>query len=222
MDIQGLGDALVAQLLQRGLVRDVADLYGLDAEAVAALDRMGVKSAENLLAQLEASKTRPLHRVLHALGIRHVGERGARVLAESFGSLERLAEAGIESLEALEDIGPKTAAQVRLFFEQPANRELLDRLQQAGLRPAPPERRGERPDSPLAGKTVVLTGALPGMTRQEARAAVERRGGKVTGSVSRNTDLVVAGDDAGSKLDRARELGIEVIGPDELHALLEA
>jgi DNA ligase (NAD+) len=220
MDIQGLGDSLVAQLLAEGLVRDVADLYRLDRDRVAALDRMGEKSADNLLARLEESKARPLHRLIHALGIRHVGERAARVLAEAFGSLDGLASASAEDMEAQEEIGPKTAEQVRLFFDQEANRELLTRLRQSGLdpkatgRPAPPS------ESPFAGKTVVLTGTLPGRTRQDAKSMVESLGGKVASSVSRKTDMVVAGDAAGSKLARARELGIAVLTPEEFEALL--
>jgi DNA ligase (NAD+) len=222
MDVQGLGEALVDQLIEKQLVRDIASLYDLQLEPLAGLERMGEKSAQNLLDQLEASKQRPLHRLIYALGIRHVGERGARILARARGSLRSLAEASAEELEALDEIGPKTAETVVLFFEQEANRELIARLERAGLRTE--EEAAPEPvvaDSPFAGKTVVLTGALPGMSRGEAKARIEALGGRVSGSVSKKTDLVVAGEAAGSKLAKARELGIEVIGPDELHDLIE-
>jgi len=223
MDVQGLGEALVDQLVDKGLVADIAGLYALQAGELAALERMGEKSAENLLEQLEASRSRPLHRLVYALGIRYVGARGARVLADAFGSLERLAAASQEELEAVNEIGPKTAASVRLFFGQRANRELIARLAVAGLNTAgAPAQSGPAEGSPFAGKTVVLTGALPGMTRDEARARIETLGGRVASSVSRKTDMVIAGEDAGSKLARARELGVRVVGPGELAEMLAA
>ncbi len=225
MDIQGLGEALVDQLLAQDLVRDIAGLYDLEAERLSELPRMGEKSAANLLGQLEASKQRPLRRVINALGIRHVGERGAAVLAQALGSLERLAEATEEQLTGIAEIGPKTAAAVTSFFRQPANHELIERLRRAGVRTVadPSELRAAVPsDSPFAGKTVVLTGTLPGMARSQARARIEALGGKVSGSVSKNTDLVVAGEEAGSKLDRARELGIEVLTPEQFRERLGA
>ena len=222
MDIQGLGEALVEQLDAGEIVRDVADLYALEQEALAGLERMGRKSAANLLDQIEASKRRPLARLLTGLGIRHVGDGAARVLARQFGSLARLSAATADELVAVDEIGPKTAEALRQFFEQPANRELLMRLERAGVRidadvadPSP------RADGPFAGKSVVLTGTLPGRSRQEARALVESLGGRVSGSVSRKTDLVVAGESAGSKLERARELGIEVLDPDEFEKRIE-
>jgi len=225
MDVQGLGDALVDQLLAKDLLRDVAGIYDLGAETLAALDRMGTKSAGNLVREIEASKGRPLHRLLFALGIRHVGERAARVLASTMGSLRAIDEAPLEMLEAIPDIGPKTAASVKTFWAQPANRDLLARLARVGVRTeATPEEAGPAPppDSPLLDKTVVLTGTLPGMSREEARSRIERAGGRVSGSVSAKTHLVVAGDDAGSKLDRARKLGIPVVGPEEFARLLAA
>ena len=225
LDIQGLGEALVEQLLGAGLVRDIADVYRLDAEQLAELPRMGEKSAANLLEQIEASKTKPLHRLIHGLGIRHVGERAARVLAGRIHSLEALAAAPVEQLEQVEEIGPKTAAAVRRFFDQPANLELVERLSAAGVNTValPEEILVDRaPDSPLAGRTVVITGSLPGRSREEVREAVLARGGRVASSVSRKTDLVVAGETAGSKLDRARELGIRVVGPEEFEQLLAA
>jgi DNA ligase (NAD+) len=223
MDIEGLGEALVDQLLAKEMVRDAADLYRLEPGPLAALERMGKKSAENVLEQIAASKSRPLHRLVFALGIRQVGERAAKDLAAAAGSIEALAEATVEQLQTVEEIGPKTAASVRLFFEQPANLELVCRLAEAGvnLRATAEERRPPpAAASPFTGKTVVLTGTLPGRTRDEAKALVERLGGKVAGSVSRKTDLVVAGEEAGSKLDRARELGVRVIGPAEFERLI--
>jgi DNA ligase (NAD+) len=224
MDVEGLGPALIDQLLSAGLVRDVADLYRLEADALAGLERMGEKSADNLLRQLEASKERPLHRVLFALGIRHVGERAARVLADAYDGPEALAEADPEELEALDEIGPKTAAQVVAFFSGDASRDLVARLRAEGLR-MEPERRsfGSVTDAagPFAGKTIVVTGTLAGWTRSEIKQRIEDGGGRVAGSVSRKTDLVVAGDKAGSKLDRARELGIDVVDAATFEAMVE-
>ncbi len=225
MDIQGLGEALVDQLLAKGLVSDIAGLYSLDAAVVAALERMGEKSADNLMRQLEDSKRRPLHRLIYALGIRFVGERGARVLADAFGSLANIAAASAEELEDVREIGPKTAASVRLFFEQQSNRELIRRLADAGLATEAEAAAGVSPrstESPFAGKTVVLTGSLPGMSRSEAKARIESLGGRVAGSVSKKTDMLVAGAEAGSKLTRARELGIEVVDAERFAAMLGA
>jgi len=222
MDIQGMGDALVDQLLSRGQVRDVADLYRLDLETLAGLDRMGRKSASNVLDQIEASRTRPLHRLLYALGIRHVGERAARVLAGELGAAQAIADADEDLLTAVPEIGPKTARSVRVFFDQPDNRDLLARLAAAGVRTeALPEERAVRtaPSGPWAGKTVVLTGTLEGWTREEAKARLEALGAKVVGTVSSKTDLVVAGVEAGSKLEKARALGVRVIGSEEFAVL---
>jgi DNA ligase (NAD+) len=225
MDIQGLGEALVEQLAAKELVADVADLYRLEVEQLAELERMGDKSAANLVGQIETSKSRPLHRLIFGLGIRHVGERSAKILASEFGSLADLIAAPAEALEALEEFGPKTAIAVRMFFDQAANQELIARLERAGVstRAAAEELRpAATVSSPFAGKTVVLTGSLPGRTRSEAKALVESLGGRVAGSVSRKTDLVVAGEEAGSKLAKARELGIRVIDPDEFESLLSS
>jgi DNA ligase (NAD+) len=225
MDIQGLGDALVDQLLAKELVLDVADLYRLEVGALAELSRMGKKSAENVVGEIEASKARPLHRLLFALGIRHVGERAARVLASSIGSVEILGRAPQESLEAIPEIGPKTAAAIRTFFDQPRNRELIRRLAQAGVRTvaaeeelAPPR----PPDSAFAGKTFVLTGTLPDVSREEAKARIEALGGRVSGSVSKKTDYLIAGDEPGSKLDKAVRLGVRVVGPAEFARMTAA
>lgn len=225
MDIQGLGDALVDQLLARDLVKDAADLYALDAATLAGLERMGEKSASNVLRQLEASKARPFPSVLFALGIRHVGERAAKVLARAFGSMPAIEAATEEALTATPEIGPKTASSIRTFFAQEGNLELVRRLAAAGVRMEVPEseRAGpEVPASPLAGKTVVLTGTLPGRSRDEAKAEIERRGGRVASSVSGKTDFVVAGEEAGSKLEKARALGVAVIGPEEFERMLGA
>jgi DNA ligase (NAD+) len=221
MDIQGLGEALVDQLLERGMVVDVAGLYELELDRLAALERMGERSAANLLAQVEASKRRPLRRLIYALGIRHVGERAAGVLAAAFGSLDRLARASEEELVQVAEIGPKTARAVALFFRQPSTLELIERLKREGVRT---EERRVSPErgAPLAGKTVVLTGALPGMTRGEAKARIEALGGRVAASVSRNTDFVVAGQSSGSKLDKARRLGIPVLEPDAFREMIAA
>jgi len=225
MDIKGLGDALVDQLLAKDLVRDVADVYRLDAGALSELSRMGRKSAANVVGEIVASKARPLHRLLFALGIRHVGERAARVLASSFGSIDALEKAAQETLDAIPEIGPKTAVAVRTFFDQPRNRELIQRLAQAGVRteaakdelaPKPPA------DSTFTGKTVVLTGALPGVSRDEAKARIEGLGGRVSGTLSKKTDLLIVGDEPGSKLDKAVELGVRIVGPEEFARMLAA
>jgi len=209
MDIDGLGEALVDQLVDRGLVRSVADLYQLKLDDLLPLERMGKKSAEKLLRNIEQSKQQPLPRVITALGIRFVGERTALFLAEAFGSLDAIAEADIETLQRVEEVGPRVAQSIWDFFREPRNRELVERLRRAGLQFY---YRRERPrGGPLEGLTFVLTGTLPTMTREQARALIEAAGGKVAGSVSKKTDYVVAGEEAGSKLAKARELGVKVI-----------
>jgi DNA ligase (NAD+) len=226
MDIQGLGDALVDQLLAKDLVADVADVYGLDADALATLERMGKKSAANVVGEIESSKTRSLHRLLYALGIRHVGERAARVLASSFGSLDALGAASHDALEAISEIGPKTAAAVRTFFDQPRNRDLVRRLAKAGVRTeASPEELSQPPpaaSSPFAGKTAVLTGTLPGISRDEAKSRIESLGGRVSGTVSKKTDFVIAGDDSGSKLEKAVALGVRIVTPEDFARMTAA
>jgi DNA ligase (NAD+) len=222
MDIEGLGEKTVRALLEAGLVRDPADLYGLTVEQLQALPRFAEKSAQNLVAAIQASRDRPLWRLLVALGIRFVGERVAQVLARHFRSLDALARASEEELAAIPDIGPKIAASVASFFADPDNRALLARLRAAGVRQEDPEPEpAPAPTGPLAGKTFVLTGTLPRWTREEATRAIEAAGGRVTDSVSRRTDYVVAGERPGSKLDRARALGIPVLDEDGLRALLE-
>ena len=220
MDIQGLGESLVDQLLEKGLVSDVTGIYGLTAEALVELERMGEKSATNLIDEIERSRDRPLSRLLFGLGIRHVGARAARLLASRVGSIDALATADPEQLEELDEIGPKTAHAVTRFFAWPANRELVERLRAAGVRTeateeelAPVARSVE--GSPFSGKTVVLTGALPGIPRSAAKARIEALGGKVSGSVSKKTDLLVAGEEAGSKRAKAESLGVTIMDADE-------
>ena len=225
MDIQGLGDALVDQLLAKDLVHDVADLYGLDAGVLAGLSRMGRKSAANLVGEIVASKSRPLYRLLFALGIRHVGERAARVLASSIGSIDALQTADTPTLEAIPEIGPKTASASRTFFEQPRNLELIRRLAREGVRTeALPEEIAPKPpaSSAFAGKTVVLTGTLRGLSRDEAKARIEELGGRVSSTVTAKTDLLIAGDAPGSKLEKATALGVRVVGAEEFARMLAA
>jgi len=227
LDIDGLGEKLVDQLVDRGLVRRPSDLYRLRAEELAALERMGEKSAENLVAAIEASRDRPVARLVNALGIRHVGETIAKLLVRRYPDLDELARATAEELDSIEGIGPEIAGTVADFFSRDENRAELAALERAGLRwreersPAGAAGRedGEGP-APLAGKSVVLTGALPTLTRDEAKELIESAGGKVTGSVSKKTDFVVAGADAGSKLAKAESLGVEVIDEAELRRRL--
>ena len=208
MDIDGLGDALVEQLVDKGIVKSVADLYELKLEPLANLERMGQKSAQKLLDNIERSRSLPLSRVLNGLGIPFVGERTAQILAETFGDLDLVASEGEEELQRAEEVGPKVAASIRRFFHEPRNWELVDRLRNAGLQfRQAVTKRGDA----LAGLTLVLTGTLPNLTRDEARQFIEAAGGKVAGSVSKKTSYVVAGEDAGSKLDKAQALGVPVI-----------
>ncbi len=214
MDIDGLGEALVDQLVDRGLVKSMADLYELKLEQLVELERMGEKSASKILANIERSREKPPARVLWGLGIPFVGERTAQILADTFGSLDRIAEADEETLQQAEEVGPKVARSIYQFFREPHNRELVERLRKAGLRFE--QEGGKKPGGPLAGLTFVLTGTLPHLTREEAKARIEAAGGKVAGSVSRKTSYVVAGAEAGSKLEKARELGIPVIDEEKL------
>jgi DNA ligase (NAD+) len=216
MGIDGLGEALVDQLCEKKLVRDIADLYDLTEEQLAALERMGAKSAQNLKREIDDSRRRPLDRVLFGLGIRFVGEVTAQALAEHFGSMDAIMQASVEELQEVRDVGPRVAQSVRDFFAEPRNRKLVERLRQHGLTmTAEKRRRGTQ----LAGKTFVLTGTLPRYTRGQAKQLIEQAGGKVSGSVSKKTDYVVAGADAGSKLDKAKELGVEVIDEKEMEKL---
>jgi DNA ligase (NAD+) len=217
MNIDGMGDALVNQLTERGLVRNVADIYKLTKADLLSLERMGDKSAQNILDEIENSKKLPLERVIYGLGIRMVGERTAQFLAEHFGSMEELKKAGVEELQNVNEVGPRIAESIVEFFGIPANRKLVERLREAGLNlTGRKKQRGTK----LAGKTFVLTGTLAHFTRDEARKMIEDAGGKVTGSVSKKTDYVVAGADAGSKLEKAKELGVKVIDEKEMESIL--
>jgi DNA ligase (NAD+) len=218
MDVEGLGDKLAAQIVERRLARDFADLYAIPLETWAELERMGEKSARNIVDALERSKRTSLRRLLFGLGIPQVGEATAATLARHFGDLDRFLDADEEDLTGARDVGPETAAEIRAWTSEPQNRKVVRRLLEAGVRPEP-----EKVDArgSLAGKTVVLTGGLSAMSRDEAKAEIERRGGKVSGSVSRKTDLVVAGEEAGSKLEKAKELGVKVVDEKAFLALLE-
>ncbi len=209
MDIEGLGESKVDLLVDRGLVRSAADLYGLRSEDLVPLDRMGEKSAENLLRSIAESRARPLHRLLFALGIRHVGASLAKNLARSLRTLDAIEAASIEDLRGVPDVGDVVAASIRRYFEREATRTLLSRLREAGLQMVEPID-SEAAARALEGKTFVLTGTLASMSRAEATARIEALGGKVSGSVSRKTDVVISGSDTGSKLDRAKELGVAV------------
>jgi DNA ligase (NAD+) len=223
MDIEGLGEALIEQVIATGLVRDYADLYHLSAEQLEALERMGRKSAEKLVGQIDRSRAREPWRLLYALGIRHVGERAAQLLAGAFGSIAAIERASVDELQAVDEIGPVVARSVREFFEEPRNQELLRRLQQAGVRmegPRTPAAEAGAGSGALAGKTFVLTGTLASLSRDEAAAAIATLGGKVSGSVSRKTDWLVVGAEAGSKLDKARELGVETLDEAAFLALI--
>ncbi len=220
MDIEGLGTKLVEQLVEKGLVRSPADLYFLKKEQLVGLERMAEKSAENLLNALEASKDRPLARCIYALGIRHVGEHVAEVLAERFGSLEALMDASYEDLEATPEVGPVVARSVREFFEREDNRRAVARLREGGVKFPSVEPRAAA-DGKLAGKTFVFTGALSRFSRSEAEALVRQHGGRAASSVSTNTDFVVAGEKPGSKLAKAEKLGVKVISEDDFAKMLE-
>jgi DNA ligase (NAD+) len=219
MDVEGLGEKLVDQLVEAGIIKTLPDLYRLGLANLAALERMGEKSAQNLLAGLERSKATTLPRFLYSLGIRHVGEATAKDLARHFGGLDAIMEASVEALLQVPDVGPVVAGSIHTFFEQPHNREVIEQLRACGVHWEEGEPAAQAP-KPLSGKTVVLTGTLPTMTRDEARDLLEAAGAKVAGSVSRKTDYVVAGAEAGSKLDKAMELGIPVLDEDGLRKLL--
>ena len=217
MNIEGMGDALVTQLTDRGLVKNVADIYKLTKADLLSLERMGDKSAQNVLDEIAASKKLPLERVIFGLGIRFVGERTAQFLAEHFGSIDALEKATEEELQDVNEVGPRIAASIVEFFQEKRNRDLVDALRTAGL-----TLKGEKKQrgTALAGKTFVLTGTLNQYTREQAKQMIEDAGGRVSGSVSKKTDYVVAGSDAGSKLDKAKELGVAVIDEKEMEKLL--
>jgi len=219
MDIEGLGDKLVDQLVDAGLVHSPADLYSLTVETLAGLERMGEKSAQNLVAAIDKSRQTTLARFVFALGIRNVGEATARDLARHFGNLNGILGADAAALQQVPDVGPVVAASLLAFFSESHNREIIARLLDAGLHWV--EGEPAAGSKQLAGKTLVLTGTLPTLKRDDAKALIEAAGGKVAGSVSKKTDYVVAGEEAGSKLEKALELGVSVIDEAELLKLLE-
>lgn len=215
MDIDGMGFALVDQLVDRGLVRSVADVYSLTLDQLMDLERMGKKSAEKLLANIAASRGRPFSRVLNALGIPFVGERTAQILGDTFGCMDSLIGADAETLQQANEVGPKVADSIRRFFDEKRNRSLVEALRAAGLT-FEQEIKQKARGGPLEGKVFVVTGTLPNLSREEAKERIETAGGKVTGSVSKKTNFVLAGTDPGSKLDKATSLGVPIIGEAEL------
>jgi DNA ligase (NAD+) len=218
MNIDGLGDKIVDQLVDKGLVKDVADLYALKEDEVAGLERMAEKSAQNLLEEIEASKKNSLARLIYALGIQFVGERTGQLLAEHFSSLEELAAAKEEELVEVPEVGPKVAASIVEFFSEAANRQLIKKLNKAGVHPTA-EKRKVKSDK-FAGKSFVFTGGLANRSREEAGEIVQQHGGKVSGSVSKKTDYVVVGADPGSKYDKAKELGVTILTESEFEKLI--
>jgi DNA ligase (NAD+) len=221
MNIEGLGESLVEQFMSKNVVHDYADLYHLTVDQVAGLERMGKKSASNLIAQIERSKSNDLSRLVYALGIRHVGEKAAATLARYFRTMDRLMTATVEQLQETPEIGPVLAASVRSFADEPRNQALVTKLKHAGVNmesqaPEP----ATAPVGKLAGKTVVVTGTLKSMSREAATAALEALGAKVSGSVSRKTAFLVVGDEAGSKLEKAQKLGIETLDEEAFRALI--
>jgi DNA ligase (NAD+) len=219
MDIEHLGDAVVAQLVDRRLVKDFADLYGLTVSQVSGLEGFATKSARNLVDAIAASRSRGLARLLNGLGIRGVGEHVARLLASHFGSLDRLARASTRTLADVPGVGPAIAGSVAAFLDEPTNRRVLDRLAAAGVTPV--ERQAPARRGPLAGKTLVLTGTLAGLTRNAAQDLILRAGGRVAGSISPKTDFVVVGDTPGTKLAAARRLGIRELDERALRAMVQ-
>jgi DNA ligase (NAD+) len=218
MNIDGMGEALVDQLVGKGLVKNVADLYALKLADLMELERMGKKSAEKVLANIDASRRAPLPRILNGLGIPFVGERTAQFLAEAFGDLDKIAAADEDELQKADEVGPKVSHSIHQFFHEKHNQALVERLGKAGFSFTHAVKK--RAGGPLAGMTLVLTGTLPNLTRDEAKERIEAAGGKVAGSVSKKTSYVVAGEEAGSKLDKARELGVAVIDEAGLLAMI--
>ncbi len=220
MQIEGLGEKLIDQLVAAGLLSDVASIYALQASDLLERERWGEKSVANLLSEIEKSKGNDLSRLLFALGIRHVGEKAARTLAAHFGSLDRLAEATPEELEAVDEVGPNTAAAIQAYFSHPKQRALIERLRSHGLR-FEAERRIAPASGVLAGKSVVITGTLPGVSREEAAERLEAAGARISGSISRKTDYLLVGESAGSKLEKAQSLGVATVSWEEMLRILD-
>jgi DNA ligase (NAD+) len=220
MNIEGMGESLIGQLCDKDLIKSLADIYLLDAPTLEALERMGKKSAAKLLAEIDKSKSNDVWRLLYGLGIRHVGERGAQVLADHFGSIDAIAGASLEHLQQVREIGPVLAASVRSWFDEPANRELIEGFRRAGAKLEGERKVAPAGPQPLAGKTFVITGTLDSMSREEAQAKIEALGGKVTGSVSKKTGYLVVGADAGSKLEKAQALGVVTLDEPAFLALI--
>ncbi|HZO52420.1 MAG TPA: helix-hairpin-helix domain-containing protein, partial [Bryobacteraceae bacterium] len=220
MDIDGMGEALIDQLATRGMVKGIADIYKLTQDQLAGLERMGEKSAARIMKGIEASKQKPMARLLNGLGIPFVGERTAALLGDTFGSIDAIADASKEQLQKAPEVGAKVAQAIRGFFDNAHNRELLERLREAGLTFTQEKLRKE--GGPLNGLTFVITGTLPSMSRDEAKAMIEDAGGKATDSVSKKTNYLVAGESAGSKLEKAKKLGVKVVDEAELRRLVNA
>jgi DNA ligase (NAD+) len=219
MDIEGLGIKLVHQLVDEGLLQDYGDIYRLEKESLLKLERMGEKSAQNLLNAINESKKRDFYRVLFAIGIRNVGIHAARLLAENFPSISKLQRAKYEEIREIKEIGPVIAESVAKFFQDPENRKVIEKLKNAGVNFG--GRKKEKGEKPLSGKTFVLTGGLKGFTRDEAREAIERLGGRVTSSVSKNTDYVIVGESPGSKYQKAKELNLKLLNEEEFKSLIQ-
>jgi DNA ligase (NAD+) len=220
MRIEGLGFALADQLIEKKMVKDVADIYSLTLDDLVSLERMAKKSATNVLNQIETSKSRDLSNLIYGLGIRHVGERTAGILAREFGSLERLSQASVEELDNVHEIGLTMAESIHDWFADEGNARLCERLRAAGVRTELEKTASKKEPQTFAGKVFVLTGTLPTMTRDEATGLIETRGGRVTSSVSKKTDFVLAGAEPGSKLDKANQLGVKVIDENEFKKLI--
>jgi DNA ligase (NAD+) len=220
MDIEGLGDVLIEKLVDLGIVKTVADLYDLNLETLCELERMAEKSATNVLAQIEASKTRGLQRLLYGLDIRHVGERYSKILAGHYRSIDRLAEASVQELDDIHEIGLTVAVSVHNFFQNPRSQETIERLKNAGVKMEIDGDASAEPDENFNGKTFVLTGKLEQFTRDDASLIIESKGGRVSSSVSKKTDYVVAGSDAGSKLTKAESLGVKILSEDEFKEMV--
>ena len=218
MDIDGMGEAVVDQLVDKGLVKSVADLYQLTLEKLVELERLGTKSAENLINNIIRTQTFPLPRVLNGLGIPFVGERTAQIIADAFGSMDAIMQADIDTLQRADEVGPKVAHSIHSFFQEARNQELVERLRAAGL--IFYHQRAERTGGALAGSTFVITGTLPTLSREDAKKLIEEAGGKVTDSVTKKTNYLVAGEKAGSKLEKARTLGLEILDEAALMAKL--